>query len=101
MPRSTTHHRFPLSVAIVSGMLSLHSACGPAENDCKVLCDWWMGYCTAASHEGCMADCLESSVDDVDYALQQCPDFSASGCRGASCCLRFVYDDYYWEQNCS
>lgn len=74
--------------------------CGPARQDCEALCEWWAGYCTAEPKESCMDDCLDAWPEDVDYAMQQCLGSSASSCKGASCCLRFVYEEYYYQTNC-
>ena len=76
------------------------STCAPSEEDCQRLCDWWKKSCTGESLDSCMNDCADSSQSDVDYAKQQCLDSSPSGCKGASCCLRFVYEEYYFQQNC-
>jgi len=90
----------PLYGLLLAGVLLIAAGCGPSEADCQKLCDWWSGYCTGETHESCMEDCADAWQDDVDYALEQCPGFSASSCKGASCCLRFVYTEYYYSQNC-
>jgi hypothetical protein len=91
---------YKLGIAALAAGLSAAAACGPSTAACEELCDWWMGYCTAESKESCMEDCSETSAADVEYAQQQCLAHDASSCKGASCCLRFVYEDYYWQQNC-
>ena len=80
--------------------IPLTMGCGPSREDCQALCDWWHGYCFGETHDSCMEDCSESSISDVDYAIQQCIGSSASGCVGASCCLRFVYGEYHYSQKC-
>ena len=89
-----------VKAAILTAGLTLVASCGPSEADCRQLCDWWSQYCTSETTQSCMDDCMDSSQDDVDYARGQCLDSSASSCKGASCCLRFVYTDYYYRTNC-
>jgi hypothetical protein len=76
------------------------AGCGPDEQQCNELCDWWAEYCTSEPRQSCMDDCMDSSADDVSYAHQQCIGYTTSTCKGASCCLRFVYTEYYYSNNC-
>ena len=80
------------------GVASLAIACGPSKADCNELCDWAAKVCS--DRESCMDDCLDAWKEDVDYAMDNCLDRTVTTCKSANCCLRFTYEEYYWNQNC-
>jgi hypothetical protein len=83
---------------LVTAVALLFAACGPSESDCNELCDWAAKVCD--DRESCMDDCRDAWKDDVNYALDNCLDRAVSTCKSANCCLRFTYEEYYFEQNC-
>lgn len=83
---------------LAAGILASLASLGPSSEDCQALCDWAAEACDDVS--GCMDDCAEAAADDVVYAKEQCLDREVTSCKSANCCLRFTYEEYYWEQNC-
>ena len=83
--------------------LAFLPACGNSEADCQTVCDWWVGYCFAETHESCMSDCLDTDESAAE-AIDRCVDGQGwgtpSSCVSASCCVRFVYWPYQYEQQC-
>jgi len=82
---------------LLAGLLLSLASLGPSTEDCQALCDWAAEVCDDVS--SCMDDCVEAAAEDVDYA-RQCLEREVADCKSAHCCLRFTYEEYYWEQSC-
>lgn len=87
-------------LAVLMLILAGTGGCGPSEADCETVCDWWIQTCTAETRSSCMDDCMDAWPEDVDHALEDCVGSTFSSCKGASCCVRFVYSEYYYNNNC-
>lgn len=74
-----------------------------SEADCRTVCTWWQGYCTAESLEGCVADCRDST-ESAAQANARCVQGQGwgtpSGCESASCCVRWAYSESTYQQKC-
>lgn len=80
------------------------AGCGVnSDADCRTLCSWWQTYCTSETLESCLSDCGDTSESAAD-GIKRCVDGEGwgtpSSCRSASCCVRFVYSDASYRQQC-
>jgi len=87
-----------LRVSLIGLLLACGVGCGGnSEEDCQKVCDWWAVYCTGETKESCMSDCSDTD-ESAEEAITRCVDGEGwgtpSSCKSASCCVRFVYDDY-------
>lgn len=79
------------------------AACGNSEEECRPICEWWHEYCSGETLESCMDDCqaADEAADDVHARCVDGEGWSTpSNCVSASCCVRFTYSDYSYEQYC-
>jgi len=76
---------------------------GNSESECRPICEWWQQYCTGESFDSCMSDCQDAD-EDAATVEKRCVDGDGwgtpSSCQSASCCVRFVYDSYYYDTHC-
>ena len=83
---------------VTVGLLVALGACGGnSDEDCDAVCSWWAQYCTGESQESCVSDCKdsdESAKDAIDRCVNGAGWGTPSDCKSASCCVRFVHDNY-------
>ncbi len=90
--------RLVLLAAVLLAGCSVNS-----DGDCNQLCTWWARYCTGEPLSSCVSDCkdtTESAAEGLKRCAQGQGWGTPSNCRSASCCVRFVYSDYNYRQQC-
>lgn len=91
--------RLALALALLGG-----AGCAVnSDSDCRAVCTWWKGHCTAESLDGCISDCL-GSTESAAQAQTRCVQGqgwpAVTTCVSASCCVRWVYGEYAYRQQC-